>query len=50
VEVRCIDAVGRQLWRKVADNDTFEFVEPEGFYLLQVTDGEKSCVVKGVRN
>ena len=48
--VRCIDAVGRQLWSRVADDVVFEFTEPQGFYILQVTDGEEVCVVKGMRN
>lgn len=48
--VSCYDAMGRLLWSREVDEDRFEFVEPQGFYLLQVTDGDNSSVVKGMRN
>ena len=50
VKVCCYDAVGRLLWSRVADDVVFEFVEPQGFYILQVVDGEKVFVGKGVGN
>ena len=46
--VSCYDAMGRLLWRSVVDDDRFEFVEPQGFYLLQVTGKNKVCVLKGI--
>ena len=50
VKICCFDAMGRLLWSHVVDDNSFEFVEPQGFYLLQVINGDKVCVVKGVRN
>ena len=47
-EVRCYDAMGRLMWRRVADADSLEFGVPQGFYLLQVADGEKQCTLKGI--
>lgn len=50
VVVRCIDAVGHLLWSREADDLVFEFIEPQGIYFLQVIDGGKACVVKGMGN
>ena len=50
VKICCFDAMGRLLWRHEVDDNSFEFVEPQGFYLLQVINGDKVCVVKGVRD
>ena len=48
--VCCYDAMGRLLWSKEVDDDRFEFVAPQGFYLLQVIDDGKVNVLKGVGN
>lgn len=48
--VYCYDTMGRLLWSKEVDDNRFEFVAPQGFYLLQVIDDGKVSIVKGVKN
>lgn len=50
MKVCCYDVMGRLMWSKVVDNDRFEFVTPQGLYFLQVIDGGKVSVIKGMRN
>lgn len=48
--VCCYDAMGRLLWKREVYGDRFLFVAPQGFYLLQVIDGGKVSIIKGMRN
>ena len=46
--VYCFDAVGRRLWSRTVLTEPFNFVEPQGFYLLKIVDKSVEFVLKGI--
>ncbi|MBR5190338.1 MAG: hypothetical protein IKW17_08815, partial [Paludibacteraceae bacterium] len=46
--VYCFDAVGRRLWSRMVLTEPFNFVEPQGFYLLKIVDKSVEFVLKGI--
>ena len=46
--VYCFDAVGRRLWSRMVVSESFNFVEPQGFYLLKIVDKSVEFVLKGI--
>ena len=46
--VYCFDAVGRRLWSRMVLTEPFNFVEPQGFYLLKIEDKSVEFVLKGI--
>ena len=46
--VYCFDAVGRRLWSRMVVSESFNFVEPQGFYLLKIVDKSVEFVLKGM--
>ena len=46
--VYCFDAVGRRLWSRTVLTEPFNFVEPQGFYLLKIVDKGVEFVLKGI--
>ena len=46
--VYCFDAVGRRLWSRTVLTEPFNFVEPQGFYLLKIEDKSVEFVLKGI--
>ena len=46
--VYCFDAVGRRVWSRTVLTEPFNFVEPQGFYLLKIVDKSVEFVLKGI--